>query len=393
MANIPTISELYSQILNDLRTELGITATFWGKIYLRAQAAVHAGRLKLLYLFAASVQKNVFPDLADEESKGGTLERFGRIILGRDRFPASAGKYVIDIVGDIGATIPINTTFKSDDSSLNPQKLFILDAAYVLVATNDQITLRATEVGVESKLDIGNTLTATAPLINVNDQGTVASEDTAPIAAEDIEDYRTKILTQYRLEAQGGARADYRLWTADVSGLRTVYPYAVSGDINELDIYIEAESDSSDPIGSGIPPASMVIEVAAVIEFDPDTTKPLNERGRRPATVIVNYFDIVPLNVDINIYNLNDSSQTEKDAIENTVKAYLNDIRPYIAGADDPNNIQDTLYLSNLISVINSAISSGNSFTKVEFSVNGVPSDTRIFTNGDIPLLNTITYL
>ncbi len=390
--DIPTLQELYTQILLDLKTELGITSTFWGKVYLRAQAAVHAARLKLLYLHAASVQKNVFPDLADQESKGGTLERFGRVILGREPLPATAAEYLLDVTGQIGGTIPASSTFKSDDSSLNPQKLYVLDAEYILVAPNDQITVRALEGGIDSKLNVGDTMTATAPLINVDDQATVNTESTSPTAAEDIEDYREKILQQYRLEAQGGARSDYRLWTDAIAGLRTVYPFAVSGAINELNLYIEAETASSTD-GKGTPPGSMISDVEDDVEFDPDITKPLNERGRRPATVIVNYLPINPLDVEVKVFNLDDQSAGEKTNIENAIEAYLDEIRPYIAGADDPNNISDTLLISDLISVINAAISSGNSFTKVEFSVDGNFVDTYQFTNGDIPYFNLITYL
>ena len=99
------------------------------------------------------------------------------------------------------------------------------------------------------------------------------------------------------------------------------------------------------------------------------------------------------MDVDVKIYNLDDDSATEKTNISNAVEAYLDDIRPYIAGADDPNNINDSILISGLISVINSAISSGNSFTKVEFSVDGNFVDIWQFVNGDIPYLNSITYL
>lgn len=82
---IPTTQELYTSIKSDLETELNINIPVFGKIFLRALAAVQAAKLKLYYLAIASVQKNIFPDTADPESIGGTLERFGIVKLGRNR--------------------------------------------------------------------------------------------------------------------------------------------------------------------------------------------------------------------------------------------------------------------------------------------------------------------
>ena len=98
---IPTLSELYTSVKGDLESEIGINLPLFGKSYIRGLASVQAGKLKLYYLAIASVQKNIFPDLAESELTGGTLERFGRIKLNRNPFSAVAGKYEVTVTGDI----------------------------------------------------------------------------------------------------------------------------------------------------------------------------------------------------------------------------------------------------------------------------------------------------
>ena len=87
MITIPTLKELYDQVLSDLETQYSISIPLFGKNFLRALAMVQAAKLKIFYLAVANLQKNIFVDTADPEASGGTLERFGRVKLGRNPFP------------------------------------------------------------------------------------------------------------------------------------------------------------------------------------------------------------------------------------------------------------------------------------------------------------------
>src|SRR5688572_3872346 len=257
MITIPTLNQLYTSILNDLETEFGNNIPLFGKNFLRAFAAVQAAKLKLFYIALGGVQKNIFVDTADPENSGGTLERFGRIKLGRNPFPAQAGQYTIEVTGSVGATIPASSTFKSNDDALSPGKLYVLDLAYTLIATTDTITVRALQAGTDSRLEVGDQLTATAPIPNANSLAQVTAESVTPLDAETTEEYRHKVVEAYQLEPQGGAASDYRIWAADVQGVARVYPYAKSGEPGVVDVYVEATpGDSTD--GKGTPPGSMI---------------------------------------------------------------------------------------------------------------------------------------
>ena len=390
MIQIPKLSELFNDILADLESELTVTIPLVGKIFLRALAAVQAAKLKLYYLTIGQLQKNIFVDTADPEDTGGTLERFGRIKLNRNPFAATAAQYDIDVTGDIAAIIPAGTTFKSDDDALNPGKLYILDVEFTLVTSPDTITVRALEAGLDSKLEVGDTLTATAPIATVDKDATVSAENIAPLAAEDIEAYRQLAIDSYRLEPQGGAAADYRLWSADAQGVRLVFPYATDGASNEIDIHVEATAaDSTD--GKGTPSQAILDDVEEVVEFNPDDTKPLNERGRRPLGVFdIHFLPITIAEVDIDIQDLT-ATAAEKTAITTALTNLIFDIRPFVSAADILVNKNDILDTNRIISTILS-VKPGAAFGTVTLDVNNTYVNTYTFEGGEIPSLESVTF-
>ena len=391
MTVIPTYIELYNGVLSDLETQMQVSVPTFGKNFLRALAAVQAGKLWLYYKAIANVQKNIFIDTAEPESIGGTLERFGRVKLNRDPFSARAGEYVVTVTGSIGAVIPAQSTFKSDDTVINSGKLFILDSAYTLVATTDSITIRALEAGNDSKLNIGDTLTATAPIALVDSVVTTSAETIEPSAEENIEDYREKALDAYRLEPQGGAATDYRLWSADAQGVKQSYPYAKTGAVNEINLFIEATvSDSID--GKGTPSALLLTDVEAVVEFDPDATRPTYERGRRPLGVIVNFLPVTILNVDVTISGFVGLTVDIQNAIELALIDEINLVRPFVAACDILDEKNDILDSNKIISIILNT-RPGSVFGAITLNVSGVPYNSYTFINGNIPYVNSINFV
>lgn len=392
MITIPTIQQLYTSILSDLEAEMGANVPLFGKNFLRAFAAVQASKLWLKYKAIAFLQKNIFIDTADRESTGGTLERFGRVKLGRNPFPATAGQYLVQVTGQIGATIKANSTFKSNDDSQSPGKLFVLDNQYILVTGTDSITLRALEAGLDSKLSVSDELTATAPIANVNSIVVVLSESVEPLAAEDIEEYRRKGMDAYKLEPQGGAGSDYRLWAADAQGVQQSYPFAKTGFANEINLFVEATiADSID--GKGTPSGAILTEVESVVELDPDVTQPISARGRRPLGVFqVHYLPITPKNVDIDIVSFDGITPEIETLIFNAIKEATDDIRPFVSSVDILEEKNDILDKNKLIAIILNA-RPGSIFTDIILKIDGVPMSTYTFLNGNIPYLNSVNYI
>lgn len=390
-ATIPTLKELYDSIITQLETDLQIQIPVFGKIFIRAIASVWAAKLKIYYLAIANVQKNIFVDTAETEAIGGTLERFGRVKLGRNPFPARNGEYNVSVAGQPGATINAGATWKSDDANANPGKLFVLNTAHVQVGSSDTILLEALEGGLDSKLFVTETLTATAPIVNIDSQAIVSAEVVEPLEAEDIEDYRRKAIEAYQLEAQGGAGSDYRIWSADAQGVERVYPYLKSATENQIDLFVEATiADSTD--GKGTPSAALLLDVQSVVEFDPDTTKALEDRGRRPLTVNqIFYTAITPLDVNITITNFVGLTTDISTLIANTLEALILEIRPFVASADVEANRNDEISVNKLVAAVQDVIPAYTKFDTLTFTVNAVPVPISLqFLNGDIPNYNTL---
>lgn len=391
MITIPTTAQLFTDIKSDLEAAYGSTIPIFGKVYLYALCLVQAAKMKLLYLYIASVQKNIAPDTADSEFAGGTLERFGRIKLKRNPFPATAGQYTLTVVGTSGTTIPAQTVFRSNDDSLNPAKLFILDTAYLMPGTTGTITVRALEAGTDSKMFVGEGMTATAPIINISQQALVASEAISPTEAESIETYRSKVIEGYRLEPQGGSPGDYRIWSSDAVGVLSVYPYAVSGSPWQTNVYVEATiADSID--GLGTPSPTILANVDAVLRLDPDTSRPINERGRKPNGVILNVIAVDVLPVVISVNGFVGMTAEINTLLGDALEEYIKTVRPFIAGAASLEDKNDILDLNGIISTILSA-RPGSVFGAVTMTVDGVSESTHTFIQGEIPYISAINYI
>lgn len=389
MNTLPTLSQLYTNALNDLESQYSVTISLTKKVALRAFAAMEAGQLWLMYKRIGFLQKNIWVDTADPEALGGTLERFGRIRLGRNPYPAVAGQYYVTITGSIGATIDAQTTFKSSDTSLSPGYLFILDSAYTLVATTDTILLRALTPGTQSKLAIGDTLNSTSPIPLVNNPAVVSSEFVQPLASETIEHYRAETNNSFQIESQGMSAGDIRIWSGDAQGVKSVYPYAKSGDSNSTNVFVEATvADSTD--GKGTPSQTILDDVESCVNFKPNTTLPVNETGRRSINAIVYPLPITILDVDIVIAG-GTFTPTQQTLLINAITDSVNLIRPFVAAAEPLVSKNDIISTNNLNGVIYSQIP-GAAYSGILLSVNGINLLSYTFQLGDIPNVNSITF-
>lgn len=390
MREIPNLTEIKDTIANDLKTKLNLSDSNL-RYVLDAMDSVLAAQFKLVYLYLSDIQNNIFPDTANVEAEGGTLERLGRIYLNRNPRPATSGVFKLSVTGTAGAVLRNSLTFKSNENSKNPNQLYVLDAEYILSGSSDEIEVRSLGGGLDFELNVNDELTITEPVIGVNSLVTVLEVIDSPLASEDIEVYRQNILDAIQLEPQGGSKTDYRLWANDAQGVRKVYPYVKNGEAGTVQVYVESVLPGED--GNGIPSTSLMNDVDEVIKFDPDETKPINERGRIPIQATLEVLPIEPIAVDVEITGLNDNSLAVQSAIQNNLKAFLYNVRPYVAGADLPRTKNDILYSGRLQSVVTDVLDSSNFFTGFVMKVNGNIENSFQFTLGSIPYLRNITYI
>ena len=388
MQPIPSINEIREQIANDFKTKLNLSDANL-KYVLDAMDSVLAMQFKLIYNYLADIQNNVFPDTADIEENGGTLERLGRIYLNRNPRPATPGVFKANVTGVIGSMLRASLTYKSNEYALNAGKLFISDEEITLTTSPQEIEIRSLGGGLDFNLNVGDNLTITEPILGVQNTITITEVVEQPRTSEDIEVYRQNILDSIQLEPQGGSKTDYRLWSADAQGVRKVYPYVKNDNAGEVVIYVEAtKNDSIDYLGT--PDATLLNEVLEVVTFDPDETKPINERGRSPIQAIVSTEAITLIPVDVTITGLLNTSPSIEASIRSNLEAFLYDIRPYISGADLLRDKSDILYQGRLQSVVTDTLDNDNYFSSLQMFVGGVEVLTSEFNLGNIPYLRDL---
>lgn len=396
MVTAPTLNELYAAIASDFKNRFGISSENDLKRVLTALAIVNSGMLKLFYLALMDVQKNAWPDLADSEEIGGTLERFGRLKLGRDPYPATQGEYTLTVTGAIGATIPIGTQYKSSANSTHPNSLFTTTESITLTAETGSIAVLSDRSGTDYELANGDELYTVNPIIGITSKAIVASVDTIPTDAEDIEVYRELVLQSFRLEPNGGSASDYVFWALDVDGIRTVYPFTEEGTSGIATIYAEATVAASTD-GHGTPSTALMealwkSDKTGVFELDPDTTQSIYDRGRRQIGLSeISILPVTPMAVVVTISGLKIQTDTEKNSISNKITEMLYIKRPFVAGVGDVNDRNDTLYLSDIIIAISEAVAVGNTYNSVDVLCNGQPLPFQ-FLNGNIPYLSSVVY-
>lgn len=391
MNRIPTIKELELIISNDLKGRLGIIDDETKK-NINAISAVLAAQMKTLYLALSDVQDEILPDRATTVANGGALERIGNIHLNRNPNPATQGVFSVSVNGVANSVIRSGLTFKSNDDSLNPGQLYITETETILNGNNDLIQIRSLGIGTEFDLVNNDTLSITEPVIGVERDVIVDNVISKPLAAESLDDYRNEIILNIQSEPSGGSASDYRLWASDAQGVLNVYPYLKENDSGTIQVYVEAtEEDSSD--GLGTPSQSILDAVLEVILLDPDESKELNKRGRKPIQATIEMLPINLVPIDVNIVGLDKDETAIRISIENNISDFLREVRPFVAGADLERNKNDVLFSAKIQSIVSDTIESSNFFTTLDLFVNGVNQITSVFTRGDVPYLRNLDFI
>lgn len=381
MTTIPTIAQLKTNILADLQAEFGVVVNSTGLAVFTAIATVFAGILYLYYLSVGKVQKNIWYDTADSIAQGGTLERYGVSILGRWPFAATAGQYTLSVTGSAGAVIPASMVYKSNDSAENPGMLYQIAGPYTMTGSGDVIVVNALKGGIASRLAVGDGLTATAPMANINAAATVTIENVAPVPAETTEQYRQKIGEKVKLVPGSWSAADYRLVGGEIAGVGQTYAYAPSGRSNEADVYLQGTVAMASPgpsVSSGVV-AAYDAAIALV----------------RPMTVFLVNTAACPINdivITITSGTFTPFTGPQQSLILSALTTFINSVHPFIAACDDVSQRNDVIATFNLNSVITAAVP-GYGFASVTFTVAGTPSVNWQADNGNIPFLDSVVFV
>jgi len=388
--NIPKISELESQYLNNYASRLGVDVSDLGDSYI-VEAKTQAAVVYSLYLKLSKVQNNIYPDLAEMD----VLMRYGYAILGRYPEPATQGVFSAIALGT--GTIPAQTQFVANNDTSAAGKLYIVDQDWI-ISTSGIIEIRALEGGIASDLNQSDKLTSIQPLTGIDNEIVVTLPVIVePVDAEDIEQYRQDVLAGIRILPQGGAPGDYRLWTLEIPEVRTVYPFLNTTEIGDVLIYVEATPEATKAgEETGVPTQDTLDDVyTAPSGGNPESGAVIydsvEQRGRKPITVnnIIPQA-VTPIPVDIDFTDLSDENIA--DSIRTALDSYLYEIRPFVAGAQSLRSKNDILTIGGITAQILEVLTgTGITYTNLDMSVSGVGSIASFtFLFGNYPYLRNI---
>jgi uncharacterized phage protein gp47/JayE len=374
MNTLPTTSQIYSNLINNLQTQLGITNPIVSKTFLVPFCTALAAALSAEYKIAGQVQADVWPDTCDDD----TLLRFGFIILGRYPYAAIQGQYAVTVTGTSGTTVPVGTVWVANNNSACAGQLFTNDSAYTLSGTSGSMTIRAMVGGTAARFAIGDTCNLTAPIINIGTTATVTAETVTPVDAETLPAYRSKILEKIQAPSGSWNAADYRTWGLTVAGVRQIYAYTDISTSNVVDVYVEGTTYGAIPSAS----AYIVGEVGTAIN-------PLYPLGVHAVNYNSCATDIIAVTVIAGSFPPFTTAQ--QTLVTTAVRDFINTVRPFIAGADNIANRNDVMSAYNLYPVISGAVP-GFGFSGLTFTVNGTAATTYQAIFGNIPYCSTVNF-
>jgi len=331
----PTTSEIASNILAQLEASFNQTIPLLPKSFLRVLSKVLSGVFVLLYKYAGFTFLQLFVKYASDKETvvNGViivpLIEWGRLIGVGDPTSATNAEILINITVENQTGVLI-----SGSQLVNSANGFtyITIGAVTLDAPIVQATIRAVQdqadgggKGALGNLNPGDTVTFANPLPNVARDAVVDSQVVTGADAEATEVYRQRVIDRFQQRPQGGALADYKIWSEEVEGILTAYPYT-SDCPGQVDVYIEAVPTISSP--DGIPTTAQLEAVLDSIEFD--------ENGlptRRPANALANTFPITRTLFDVQVLGVvvDDLAQVQAD-IEQGIDEYFLDRKPFLEG-------------------------------------------------------------
>lgn len=378
----PTTQELSASIVGAIEAQIGQTVPLLPKAFIRVLAKVLAATFITLYKYIGFIGLQLFVRTASGSPtviNGKTITpliEWGRLIGLGDPLKATAAELTIDVtVENQTGNLPSGSQLLGEINGVT----YLTIGAVLLDAPVVSATVRAVAdpngsggVGEIGNLDPGAVLNFANPLPNVQRATVVTAQTVTGVDAETIDSYRQRVIDRFQRRPQGGAYADYAIWSEEVAGIASAYPY--TGQPGEVDVYIESATEPD-----GIPTQAQLDAVFNSIEFDQSGLA-----SRRPANAFVNVLPITRTSFDVTVSGLtgNDLATLRSD-ITSAVEGYFLQAEPFIVGLNTPPR-RDRLSNVELLGVVNDIVKAADgSFSDAAFNITGDPSSLGAYILGE----------
>ena len=393
-----TIEEVQLLLIRSFEHEFNTQLRILPKSFIKILCKVFAGVFIIVYKLVGWYFLQMFPETADWEEvtilgvrlrplvKLGVLFGVGEPMAGVQW----QGIITIDVLTQ-GSVLYSGTQLKSSVTG----KLYIVEETKTLLQTKENVSIVCTEIGTAGNLEQNDTLNFVNPYGFIETEAVVLDVTRVGLDNELESSYRNRVINRFRLQPQGGALADYRIWASEVPGVLNVYPYNDKEQPGGVLLYV---SGIPDVYVDRIPDSGLLKKVGEVCTYDPETGK----ATRKPLTAMLDpkndgsYSNVKPITVavfDIVITGVSgivpaDFAQVVKPALQN----YFLDRDLYIRGLSDDNNRTNVISKNHVITVINQiAVSVKAIFETAEMRKDGKVVPLYALDNGELARLGGLT--
>ena len=353
-----TIEEVEALLFASFEQEFKKKIRILPKSFIRVLCKVFAGVFIVLYKLVGWYFLQMFPDTADWGEvtilgqrlrplvKLGVLFGLGEPLAGVQW----EGFIHIDVLVP-GKVLYSGTQLKSGLTG----KLYITNETKTLLLQKETVRIICTEVGTAGNLEVNDVLDFINPYGFIKSEAFVSKVERVGLDDELESSYRSRLVNRFRLQPQGGALADYRIWAADVQGVLNVYPYNDKEQPGGVLLYVSGIPTVFD---DRVPDAGLLKKVGEACTYDPETGK----ATRKPLSAMLDpkndgsYENIRPVSViaiDVAITGVEGIEPADfVELIKPVLKNYFLDRDLYIRGLSDDNNRTDLLSKNHVIAVL-----------------------------------------
>jgi hypothetical protein len=393
-----TIREVRDLLYTGLMLEFNNNIRILPKSFIKVLCTVFAGVFIFLYKQIGWVFLQLFPETAYWKEvtilgiKIRPLVKWGVLIgVGEPKMGTQWQGNISVHATLLNSPLMAGTQLKSDISG----KIYLIDETRTLENDYEIFSVTCTEIGKAGSLEAGDVLNFVSPLGNVSKEASIDSVIQDAIEAETEAEYRYRVVNRWRMQPQGGALADYRIWASGVTGVLNTYPY---NDPNTASGVLLFVSGNSSIYTDRIPSAALLLQVGDACTYDPDRG---GKAYRKPMGATIDpqgngtYTNVRPVIVspfDIYIYGLEGiPAQDFADAVRPALGEYFLGREPYIRGLSDDNNKTNTVSKNNASSVVDQiAISKTAKFDTVALYRNGVLTPDYTLVMGELCKLRNL---
>jgi hypothetical protein len=392
-----SIEEIRNLIISGLQQQWNNRLRILPKSFVKILAIVLAGVFVICYKQIGWLFLQISPETAYWKEitvlgiKIRPLVKWGVLIGTGEPHAGSQWRGILQIaVTQINSTLDAGTQLKSDITG----KIYLTDVTKTLENETETVEIVCTESGTAGNLEPSESLYFVNPLGNVKKEAEIESIIEEAVDDETEAEYRYRVVNRWRMQPQGGALADYRIWGMEVPGVLNIYPYK---DVNSPSGVFVFVSGIPSIFLDRIPSAALLILVGKSCTYNPET----NKASRKPLTAIIDptgderYLNVKPVIIivfDVYIDGVSGIPALDfSQAVKAPIQEYFLGREPYNRGLSDDNNRTDLVSKNNVSSVTDQvAISLKAEFNSVVLRHFGVTTASYSLGTGELCKLGNL---